>query len=80
MPAMRRYRGKPRGNPRPNPRVTRRSRAPQKRQRFSSRATLEGTVYGLVNNAGIGTARLLATMPHFDIEALVRLNTLSPVL
>ncbi len=39
-----------------------------------------GPIYGLVNNAGIGTQGLLATMPDPDIEALVRLNTLSPIL
>jgi 3-oxoacyl-[acyl-carrier protein] reductase len=38
-----------------------------------------GPIYGLVNNAGIGTAGLLATMPDDDIEALIRLNTLSPI-
>jgi len=38
-----------------------------------------GPLYGLVNNAGIGTAGLLATMPTADIEALLRLNTLSPI-
>ena len=38
-----------------------------------------GPIYGLVNNAGLGTGGLLATMPDPDIEALVRLNTLSPI-
>jgi len=38
-----------------------------------------GPLYGLVNNAGIGTAGLLATMPTADIEALLRLNTLAPI-
>ncbi len=38
-----------------------------------------GGIYGLVNNAGIGTEGLLATMHNSDIEALVRLNVLSPV-
>ena len=37
-----------------------------------------GPLYGFVNNAGIGTEGLLATMPDGDIEALIRLNTLSP--
>jgi len=37
-----------------------------------------GAIYGLVNNAGIGTSGLLATMKDSDIESLVRLNTLSP--
>jgi 3-oxoacyl-[acyl-carrier protein] reductase len=38
-----------------------------------------GPIYGLINNAGIGTEGLLATMHNSDIEALVRLNVLSPV-
>ncbi len=38
-----------------------------------------GPVYGLVNNAGIGTEGLLAMMHNSDIERLVRLNTLSPI-
>src|SRR5471032_542234 len=38
-----------------------------------------GPVYGLVNNAGIGTEGLLANMHNTEIEALVRLNTLSPI-
>jgi 3-oxoacyl-[acyl-carrier protein] reductase len=38
-----------------------------------------GAIYGLVNNAGIGTSGPLATMPTADIEALLRLNTLSPI-
>jgi 3-oxoacyl-[acyl-carrier protein] reductase len=39
-----------------------------------------GAIYGLVNNAGIGTEGLLATMHNSEIEALLRLNVLSPVL
>jgi 3-oxoacyl-[acyl-carrier protein] reductase len=39
-----------------------------------------GPLYGLVNNAGLGTEGLLATMPDPDIEALIRLNTLSPIM
>jgi 3-oxoacyl-[acyl-carrier protein] reductase len=39
-----------------------------------------GAIYGLVNNAGIGTQGLLATMHNSEIEALVRLNVLSPVI
>jgi 3-oxoacyl-[acyl-carrier protein] reductase len=39
-----------------------------------------GAIYGLVNNAGIGPEGLLATMRNSDIEALVRLNVLSPVI
>jgi 3-oxoacyl-[acyl-carrier protein] reductase len=38
-----------------------------------------GDLYGLVNNAGIGTAGVLGVMPDRDIEALFRLNCLSPV-
>jgi 3-oxoacyl-[acyl-carrier protein] reductase len=37
-----------------------------------------GPIYGLVNNAGIGTEGLLATMPNSEIDALLRLNNLSP--
>lgn len=39
-----------------------------------------GPLYGLVNNAGIGTEGLLATMHNTDIEALVRLNVLAPMI
>ena len=39
-----------------------------------------GPIYGLVNNAGVGTEGLLANMPDPDIEALIRLNTLSPII
>jgi 3-oxoacyl-[acyl-carrier protein] reductase len=39
-----------------------------------------GAIYGLVNNAGIGTQGLLATMHNSEIEALLRLNVLSPVI
>ncbi len=38
-----------------------------------------GGFHGLVNNAGIGTAGLLASMPEAAIERLIRLNLLSPV-
>ena len=38
-----------------------------------------GPIYGLVNNAGIGTPGVLAIMRDSDIERLVRLNTLSPL-
>jgi len=46
--------------------------AKQLRQEF-------GAFAGLVNNAGIGTSGLLATMPDAQIEKLVRLNVLSPI-
>ncbi|WP_369721985.1 SDR family NAD(P)-dependent oxidoreductase [Bradyrhizobium sp. LLZ17] len=39
-----------------------------------------GPIYGLVNNAGIGTDGLLATMHNSEIEALIRLNVLSPII
>ncbi len=39
-----------------------------------------GPLYGLVNNAGIGTEGLLATMHNSEIEALVRLNVLAPMI
>jgi 3-oxoacyl-[acyl-carrier protein] reductase len=38
-----------------------------------------GAIYGLVNNAGIGTTGVLATMRVADIERMIRLNTLSPI-
>jgi 3-oxoacyl-[acyl-carrier protein] reductase len=39
-----------------------------------------GPLYGLVNNAGIGTSGLLTNMSQAEIERLIRLNTLSPVM
>jgi len=39
-----------------------------------------GSLYGLVNNAALGTSGVLATMPDGQIETLVRLNTLSPAI
>ncbi len=39
-----------------------------------------GGFYGLVNNAGIGTSGLLTNLSQAQIEALIRLNTLSPIL
>ena len=38
-----------------------------------------GPIYGLVNNAGMGGESLLATMSNGDIEGLLRLNTLAPI-
>ena len=38
-----------------------------------------GSIYGLVNNAAIGTSGILATMHDQQIERLVHLNTLSPL-
>jgi 3-oxoacyl-[acyl-carrier protein] reductase len=39
-----------------------------------------GSIYGLVNNAGLGTSGILATMHDKQIQSLVRLNTLSPII
>jgi 3-oxoacyl-[acyl-carrier protein] reductase len=39
-----------------------------------------GAPYGLINNAGLGTAGVLALMREDQIEHLVRLNTVSPIL
>jgi len=38
-----------------------------------------GPIHGLVNNAGLGTSGVLATMRDDRIEQLVRLNTVSPI-
>lgn len=38
-----------------------------------------GSFYGLVNNAGLGTHGVLSMMRDADIESLVRLNTLAPI-
>jgi 3-oxoacyl-[acyl-carrier protein] reductase len=38
-----------------------------------------GAPFGLVNNAALGTSGLLANMHLSQIEALIRLNTLSPI-
>jgi 3-oxoacyl-[acyl-carrier protein] reductase len=42
--------------------------------------TEHGPFYGLVNNAALGTDGLLSNMHNADIERLVRLNTLSPII
>jgi 3-oxoacyl-[acyl-carrier protein] reductase len=39
-----------------------------------------GPIYGLVNNAGIGISGILTMMPDAQIEQLVHLNTVSPVI
>ena len=39
-----------------------------------------GPIYGLVNNAAIGTDGALAIMHNSDIERLIRVNTLSPIM
>ena len=41
--------------------------------------TTYGPIFGLVNNAGIGTSGVLGTMRDADIETLIRINTLSPL-
>ena len=38
-----------------------------------------GPIWGLVNNAAIGTEGVLATMHNSKIEALIRVNTVSPI-
>lgn len=39
-----------------------------------------GSIYGLVNNAGLGTSGVLAVMPDAQIEKLLRLNVASPLI
>jgi 3-oxoacyl-[acyl-carrier protein] reductase len=39
-----------------------------------------GPLYGLVNNAGLGTDGALAIMHNSQIERLIRVNTLSPIM
>jgi 3-oxoacyl-[acyl-carrier protein] reductase len=39
-----------------------------------------GAIYGLVNNAALGTDGLLANMKNSQIEELLRVNTLAPVM
>jgi 3-oxoacyl-[acyl-carrier protein] reductase len=39
-----------------------------------------GSFHGLVNNAALGTGGLLSSMHNSEIEKLVRLNTLSPII
>ena len=38
-----------------------------------------GPIYGLINNAGLGTDGVLAIMHNSQIERLVRINTVSPI-
>jgi 3-oxoacyl-[acyl-carrier protein] reductase len=40
---------------------------------------VHGPIYGLINNAGLGTEGLISAMPMKDIEQLIRINTLSPI-
>jgi 3-oxoacyl-[acyl-carrier protein] reductase len=39
-----------------------------------------GPLYGLVNNAGLGTSGLLGNMRDQDIQRLIQLNTVSPIM
>ena len=39
-----------------------------------------GPIYSLINNAGLGTSGVLAMMRDEQIETLVRLNTISPII
>ena len=39
-----------------------------------------GPFFGLINNAGLGTEGILSTMPNADMENLVRLNVLAPMM
>jgi len=39
-----------------------------------------GPMYGLVNNAGLGTGGMLGNMRDQDIERLITLNTVSPIM
>lgn len=39
-----------------------------------------GPLYGLINNAALGTEGLLSNIHNSDIERLVRLNTMSPII
>jgi 3-oxoacyl-[acyl-carrier protein] reductase len=39
-----------------------------------------GPVYGLINNAGLGTSGMLSNMLDRDVQRLVQLNTVSPML
>jgi 3-oxoacyl-[acyl-carrier protein] reductase len=38
-----------------------------------------GPLYGLVNNAGLGTSGILSTMRDHEIQRLIQLNTVSPI-
>jgi 3-oxoacyl-[acyl-carrier protein] reductase len=39
-----------------------------------------GALYGLINNAGLGTSGLLSAMRNQDIQRVIELNTVSPIL
>lgn len=38
-----------------------------------------GPIYGLVNNAGLGSSGILSSMRDADIQRLIQLNTVSPI-
>src|SRR5580692_10108681 len=38
-----------------------------------------GALYGLVDNAGLGTSGILSTMRDAEIQRLIQLNTVSPI-
>jgi 3-oxoacyl-[acyl-carrier protein] reductase len=46
---------------------------------FATLRKQHGAIYGLVNNAGIGTEGVLATMDISKIEDLVKINTVAPL-
>jgi 3-oxoacyl-[acyl-carrier protein] reductase len=39
-----------------------------------------GPIYGLINNAGLGTSGLLSNMRDHEVQRLIQLNTVSPIL
>jgi 3-oxoacyl-[acyl-carrier protein] reductase len=39
-----------------------------------------GPIYGLVNNAGLGTSGILSNMRDQDIQRLIQLNTIAPIM
>jgi 3-oxoacyl-[acyl-carrier protein] reductase len=39
-----------------------------------------GPIFGLINNAGLGTSGLLSNMRDQDIQRLIQLNTVAPIL
>jgi 3-oxoacyl-[acyl-carrier protein] reductase len=47
--------------------------------RRDSERKVHGPIYGLVNNAALGTDGLLAIMHNSQIEQLVRVNTIAPI-
>jgi 3-oxoacyl-[acyl-carrier protein] reductase len=39
-----------------------------------------GPLYGLINNAGLGSSNVLGNMRDADIESVIKLNTVSPII